>query len=322
MLETLQPWSPWPQALNPWMKTASSTSTSSTSASSSYSTYPSPIQTPQIRQNSHLQHSYFPSPPSQKPTPKDPSLALPRILCLHGGGTNARIFRSQCRALRARLGPYFRLVFADAPFLTTPGPDVISVYEKWGPFRAWFPPGYGMSGSPHNGPVPICDTDSASHLVISTIESSITAAMSADNALGASGPFIGLMGFSQGAKMAASLLLRQQNNPGHGYDFQIDYRFAVLLAGRAPMVSLSPDDDMAYYGLVPATLTLPTIHVHGTKDPGLPLHRELLEYGCEEGSARVVEWEGEHRVPIRSGDVLAVVEEVLGVAREVGVLRY
>jgi hypothetical protein len=88
------------------------------------------------------------------------------------------------------------------------------------------------------------------------------------------------------------------------------------------MVSLSPDDDMAYYGLVPATLTLPTIHVHGTKDPGLPLHRELLEYGCEEGSARVVEWEGEHRVPIRSGDVLAVVEEVLGVAREVGVLRY
>ncbi|KAL2794548.1 serine hydrolase-domain-containing protein [Aspergillus keveii] len=321
MLETLQPWAPWPQALNPWMKTPSLPSTfSSTSTSTSSSAYPTPIHTPQIRQ--HSQYSYFPSPPSQKPTPKDPSLSLPRILCLHGGGTNARIFRSQCRALRARLGPYFRLVFADAPFFTTPGPDVISVYEKWGPFRAWFPPGYGMSGSPHNGPVPICDTDSASHLVISSIESSITAAMNADNALGASGPFIGLLGFSQGAKMAASLLLRQQNNPGHGYDSQIDYRFAVLLAGRAPMVSLSPDDDMAYYGLVPATLTLPTIHVHGTKDPGLPLHRELLEYGCEEGSARVVEWEGEHRVPIRSGDVLAVVEEVLGVAREVGVLRY
>ncbi|KAL2820131.1 hypothetical protein BJX63DRAFT_381378 [Aspergillus granulosus] len=121
--------------------------------------------------------------------------------------------------------------------------------------------------------------------------------------------------------MAASLLLRQQINPGHGYSRSIDYRFAVLLAGRAPMVSLSLDDDMPYYGLVPATLTLPTIHVHGTKDPGLPLHRELLEYGCDAGSTRLIEWDGEHRVPIRSKEVLAVVDAILGVARETGVIR-
>ena len=36
------------------------------------------------------------------------NLALPRLLCLHGGGTNARIFYSQTRALRAQLRSQFR----------------------------------------------------------------------------------------------------------------------------------------------------------------------------------------------------------------------
>ncbi|KXJ86440.1 hypothetical protein Micbo1qcDRAFT_168476, partial [Microdochium bolleyi] len=65
-------------------------------------------------------------------------LTPPRILCLHGGGTNARIFRAQCRALSRSLAPHFRLVYADAPFLSDdPGPDVLSVYAGCGPFKRW-----------------------------------------------------------------------------------------------------------------------------------------------------------------------------------------
>jgi hypothetical protein len=37
----------------------------------------------------------------------DPCLHLPRILCLHGGGSNAKIFQAQCRKLNAQLKPYF-----------------------------------------------------------------------------------------------------------------------------------------------------------------------------------------------------------------------
>src|ERR1700722_18740540 len=69
----------------------------------------------------------------------DPTLHLPRILCLHGGGTNARIFRAQCRVIRAHLISLSRLVFAEAPFPSPPGPDVESVYGDWGPFRSWLP---------------------------------------------------------------------------------------------------------------------------------------------------------------------------------------
>ncbi|KAL4863027.1 serine hydrolase-domain-containing protein [Aspergillus spectabilis] len=306
MLETLQSWAALPKSFNPWTKHTR--------------------HVPQPQQ--HQQHSYIPSPSPQQ---KDTTLHHPRILCLHGGGTNARIFRSQCRALRAKLSPHYRLVFAEAPFFTTPGPDVVSVYEKWGPFRSWLPPGFPAHGSPHDGPVPFSESETACQRVIASIEQSIEAAMNEDNRLGGTGAWIGVLGFSQGAKMAASLLLRQQNHPDYDYarrrnsKLNVDYRFAVLLAGRAPMVSLTleemDDFGMAYFGLEPATLHLPTIHVHGMKDPGLALHRELLDYGCEEGSARLIEWDGEHRVPIRSQEVMAVVDAMVDVGRQTGAIK-
>lgn len=79
---------------------------------------------------------------------EDCILHLPRILCLHGGGSNARIFRAQCRAPRAELSHHFRFVFADAPFSSEPGPDVTSVYKNFGPYRRW------LRSSPHQPHAP------------------------------------------------------------------------------------------------------------------------------------------------------------------------
>jgi hypothetical protein len=69
---------------------------------------------------------------------ENPELGLPRILCLHGGGTNARIFRAQCCALINQLRHEFRLVFAQAPFNSEAGPDVLSVYSEWDHSAAGF----------------------------------------------------------------------------------------------------------------------------------------------------------------------------------------
>lgn len=60
------------------------------------------------------------------------NLHLPHILCLHGGGTNARIFRVQCRVLEAQLKNKFRLCYAEAPFASNAGPDVLSAYKNGG----------------------------------------------------------------------------------------------------------------------------------------------------------------------------------------------
>jgi len=155
--------------------------------------------------------------------------------------------------------------------------------------------------------------------------------MQEDDKLGATGKWIGLLGFSQGAKMAASLLLRQQNQEESKADRgrrsrtrDIDYRFAVLLAGRAPLISMDIDMYSPFAaGLADSgILGLPTIHVHGLRDAGIAMHRDLLHKCCEKGSTRLVEWDGDHRVPIKTKDVAPLVAEILAVAAEVGVLGH
>ena len=160
--------------------------------------------------------------------------------------------------------------------------------------------------------------------------------MKEDDAKGATGEWVGILGFSQGAKVAGSLLLRQQGRGGRGESGRGRFRFAVLMAGRGPLVSLRPDGrvgpglgDAAQITGVSSpwpgrrgehALRLPTIHVHGLRDPGLEMHRQLLEQHCEEGSARLVEWDGGHRVPIKKADVAAVVDQIRDVARDMRVL--
>ncbi|KAI1098447.1 serine hydrolase FSH [Jackrogersella minutella] len=257
--------------------------------------------------------------PSSVTVNKDFNLHLPRILCLHGGGSNSRVFRAQCRIIRAQLQPYFRLVFADAPFLSQPGSDIEPVYAEWGPFRSWLRPrtklGTGVL-SPN--------TD---EIVIKSIDHCIEAAMQEDNKSGAGGKWVGLLGFSQGAKMAASLLLRQQmqndeddTQSSHEIQIQtknISYRFAVLFSGGAPLVSMmpgmvaTPANELANSNIL---LQLPTIHIHGLQDAGISMHRDLLHQCCKEGSTRLIEWDGDHRVPIKTKDVAAVVAEIISIA--------
>ncbi|KAL0930004.1 citrinin biosynthesis oxidoreductase [Colletotrichum truncatum] len=244
------------------------------------------------------------------------TIHLPRILCLHGGGTNAFIFRMQCRVLEKRLKRSFRLVYAQAPFISVePGPDVTSVYKDCGPFRVW--------RRDHRMPGVWTSED-----VAAGIETALALAMAADDAKGATGEWVGILGFSQGANVAASILYRQQS---YGVT---SFRFAVLFAGRGPLVWLMPELPQPH-GLIDAAtpfthpapawitlgstehiLRLPTIHVHGLKDPGLDRHRDLLRDYCDPLQATLLEWEGGHRMPIKSKDVEVVVQQIMKAAWE------
>ncbi|KAF2172603.1 hypothetical protein M409DRAFT_49158 [Zasmidium cellare ATCC 36951] len=256
-------------------------------------------------------------------------LSLPRILCLHGGGSNARIFKAQCRALSKQLAPFFLLVFVEGPFPSEPGPDVTSVYQRFGPYRRWV-----RSGPQH-------PEIEASEVKLE-IDQAILSAMKESDRQGATGDWVALMGFSQGAKLAASLLLRHQLHATNAISSlaSVRIRFAVLMAGRAPLVSLDPYTqsdpafldagdfapmDCLYESLCRCQdahlLRLPTIHVHGLKDAGLVLHRALSAAHCSPESTTLVEWDGQHRVPIQTKDVLPVVDAILDTAQATGTLR-
>lgn len=121
-----------------------------------------------------------------------------------------------------------------------------------------------------------------------------------------------------------------------------NWQFAILLGSRAPLVALS---DLTYYyyddddddstsntfldlpgSLCPPPdtaevsqnqfrLKMPTVHVHGLGDPGLDFHRTLLKDFTVVGSAEVVQWDGDHSVPIKKMDVDCVVQATLRAAK-------
>lgn len=259
------------------------------------------------------------------PSPNDSTLHLPRILCLHGGGTNARIFRAQCRRLVAQLASEFRLVFAQGPFVSDAGSDVLSVYSQWGPFRRW------LRWRPEHPNIPPED-------VVRELDQSLQEAMSQDTACGATGEWVALLGFSQGAKVSASLLYRQQvlEEVLGKHCTTTSFRFGVLLAGRAPLISLDPslplspalpdasqitdvEDSREQPHPEGHVLRIPTVHVHGLRDKGLHLHRRLFEEFCDPDSRRLVEWSGDHRLPLNLNDVSFVVHQIRELAKETGV---
>lgn len=227
----------------------------------------------------------------------------------------------QTRALRAALEPSFRLVFADAPFLCNPGPDVTLVYADSGPFRRWF------RWLPEH---PAIAADEA----LAAIEACLRTAMERDEG---DGEWVGVLGFSQGAKVAASLLYRSQVRRGWGVRDGLDWRFGVLMAGRGPLVSLERGGggrgldgagdltigrevgDRVGGGGEDVVLRVPTLHVHGKIDTGILFHKELEKRWCESENVRVVEWEGGHRVPIVKTVVEEIVKRILEMARDSGV---
>lgn len=258
---------------------------------------------------------FGPFPHGHAPLLDDQTLHLPRILCLHGGGVTAEIFCMQARSLIRHL-PDFRLVFADGPFFCDPGPDIVPVYKDFGPFRRW------LRWLPEH---PAIDDELATEEVMYAIET-------CKHEDQGTGPWVGLMGFSQGAKLASSLLYHQQILVEKEGKADTDYKFTVLLAGRSPLVSFcqhsrSPacvnagamSDDFHFESESPHVLRLPTIHVHGLRDPSLDLHRKMLKQYHDPQAVTLVEWDGAHRVPIKKTDVERITSEIYRVARQQGV---
>lgn len=222
-------------------------------------------------------------------TPNPSTIHLPRILCLHGGGTNATIFKIQMRTFlnHATLSSRFRFVFVDAPFYCAAGSCVLPVYADYGPFRRW------SRWLPEHEEV----EDGAAR---EEIVKAYRRAMERDDELGADGEWVGLLGFSQGAKMVGSLLYEMQiereggkgekekekvNGSESGSEKKVQWRFGVVLAGRAPFVALSDETEQFAWcqkaGQLPGKvdvdairerpemkLKIPTVHVHGLKDEG------------------------------------------------------
>jgi predicted esterase len=249
----------------------------------------------------------------------DEDMTLPRILCLHGGGTNKDILAIQSRGITAGLQPYFRFVYVNGPFTATPHEAIASVYGDMGPFYRW------LRWLPEQEKV---SDDEAAKLVMDTI----LTAMRKDRG---TGPWAGTLGFSQGAKIAANLLWMQERATKNGLKPLTNFRFAVSMAGLAPWLHFDtrlplperhvdtaggfasdfqdwPDKNEGEH-----VLTAPTLHVLGKQDPDVDKHRMFMEKYFKPSTVKVHEWDGGHRVAVGKPDVDAIVKHIIDIAEDV-----
>ena len=212
---------------------------------------------------------------------------LPRVLCLHGGGTSAAIFKIQTRYLQWSLGKTFEFVFFDAPWPSPPGPGVVPVFEEMGPFFRWAKPDdYEVEEIEPAPP---------------KLEDLLRRVLRSDG-----GEWVGVMGFSQGGRLAAGLLREcQEGFLDDWLPAGETFKFGLLSGASYPPIYCSakarqqwphPPSRPIMHGnervangifgsqkehrvwdeALDSVVRVPSIHIQGMRDPVLDMSKLLL----------------------------------------------
>lgn len=163
---------------------------------------------------------------------------LPKILFLHGAGSNAAIFKVQTRRIQLVLKDRFDFVFAQAPFECGIGPGMSPTYEQSGPFFRWQ-----------------CEEANSAYLGLTkadiryereVVRNYLNGILNPKSSDGGGGdmPFVGIIAFSQGSGIASGLLL-DQHELGRCWGDCPTLQFAVLVCSTYPALTVlsGPDDD-------------------------------------------------------------------------------
>jgi len=212
-----------------------------------------------------------------------PGSPKPAILCLHGGGTNTIIFNVQLIRIQRALASHFDFVFLDGPYESGPGPDVLPVFEGCGPYRSWISEFFQKEKPP---------------LTKDLLEKTLEEQRAKDGR-----GFVGVLGFSQGVRVGAGLLLEQQvrrREDGNGL------AFGVFCNGtRPPLTSGLSEEERR------EIIAFPTLHVIGLQDPWRDEGRKMFLEHFDGNLGTIVEFDIGHRLPLLEQDTARIAEEIL-----------
>ncbi|MCJ1249020.1 hypothetical protein MMC30_006242 [Trapelia coarctata] len=223
----------------------------------------------------------------------EPEPAKPAILCLHGGGTSGAIFNIQTLRLQMELQHKFKLVFLDAPFEVPPGPGVLPVFEGLEPYLAWTKRG-----------------EKSAQRAAETTE--ILERAIAEQVSTTGRHFVGVMGFSEGARVGSGLLLQQEQRELEGTQKRGDgFLFGVFLMGTSPPLLPNSSSLDAVQ-----CISIPTLHIVGAEDPWQELSRDLWHDYSEEAVAKLIEFPIGHYLPVLREDTCRVAAAILRLYEE------
>jgi pimeloyl-ACP methyl ester carboxylesterase len=140
-------------------------------------------------------------------------VTMPRILCLHGHGTSAAIFKSQTAAFRAKLDQDYVFDFIDAPFPSRGAPGINAIYKS--ATYTWWPQ-----------PTPQAIREAHSWVTKYACEH---------------GKYDAVCCFSQGCSLAASMALYEaveaaaRSTKGLTPEQTLPFRAAIFICGGIPL---------------------------------------------------------------------------------------
>lgn len=189
------------------------------------------------------------------------------------------IFQLQTRMIQWILNEQFEFVFPDAPWECGPGPGVVPVFEGMGPFYRW-----ARTGESER-------EDRLGHVLRRTLRTK-------------GGPWVGVLGFSQGGRLAAGLLLEFQQGKLQGLAEGLDFKFGLffgasyplLLASNGGFLEQSQKEHLVPDEKLKGAISIPSVHVMGLQDGVLPMS-ELLAQCFDSKTSQVFHFDIGHFMP-------------------------
>jgi predicted esterase len=212
------------------------------------------------------------------------------LIALHGFTMNGAGLRHLLSDLEARCADVVELICPDAPHVASQA-SVAGLASLMGGFRARPPNLEWWNASEDQLSYRGWDTTRDVLSALAERVQSARAAPGSEASLGDEGPGVGLLGFSQGAAVAASLAAASQRGAFP------PLRFVVLVAGFLPR-------DPAIEALFDVPIEIPSLHVWGSADP-FARHAPKLLQRFAPHTRQELSWAGRHTVPTGSaGDAL------------------
>ncbi|KAK0510875.1 hypothetical protein JMJ35_006427 [Cladonia borealis] len=200
-----------------------------------------------------------------------------KILCLHGYSLNGEALDRLLGEFKRSVGDSYEYVCPDGEIDCIPAKEIAKIYSP--PHRCF------------HGAFPDENEVRESHRFLYDI-------------LDDEGPFEGVLGFSQGAGVAASLLFEQTMQPGSERPEPL-FKFAVFIGGTQPWDIYEPTSKYSkeLQPLKPvcaakyaARIDIPTAHIMGRKDIYRDGAKSLLAL-CNPQKAKVYDHQGSHMFP-------------------------
>ncbi|KUJ13196.1 uncharacterized protein LY89DRAFT_687410 [Mollisia scopiformis] len=208
-----------------------------------------------------------------------------RILCLHGSGSSAEIMETQIANIRSLLPSTYVFDFLDAPIECDAAAELEGLFP--GPYYCFFDK-YSEE-----------EMQKAIEFVHEVVEED--------------GPYDCVMGFSQGASVAAAYIAQQQLQ---GPFKEVSFKLAVFLCAALVPPQITTNEPLSNAIGALGLIDIPTVHVIGRKDPCQAQSLGLVK-SCTSSMAQVLLTDGGHDVPrdaINAKKIALGIERVISLA--------